>query len=258
MEITKRFTQDELQILYGAKIVPEGTPEAQIRLFGSICKAKGLDPFRKEIYLTSYKDRKTGQPNYAVITGIDGFRKLANQTGLYAGIDEIKFNLDSSGKFKTHFELKQANELPISATCTIYKIVAGLRVPFTHTVLYKEFAPSENALEYSKYKTMPFQMIAKTAEAFALRKAFSDELSGLHEESEITAFQDAQVQDAVTIATMEEKEPEQWILELKSELKNKKTIEELSGFFKSNPQWKADDDVISLFTERKREIQDEN
>lgn len=35
---------------------------------------------------------------------------------------------------------------------------------------------------------MPFQMIAKVAEAFALKKGFGDELGGLHIEEEMPAF----------------------------------------------------------------------
>jgi hypothetical protein len=83
--------------------------------------------------------------------------------------------------------LKAAGKLPITCTITVYRVVAGVRCPFTHTAVFSEFAGT------GKWQTMPFQMIAKVAEAFALKKGFGDELSGLHIEEEMAAFEDKTV-----------------------------------------------------------------
>jgi hypothetical protein len=63
-----------------------------------------------------------------------------------------------------------------------------MRVGFTHTAVFSEFNGGKQ-----KWLTMPFQMIAKVAEAFAIRKGFSDEVSGLSIDEEVVAIQDLQI-----------------------------------------------------------------
>lgn len=167
------LTGDQVKTLEQAGIIPQNTPIAQIQVFGQICKEKGLSAFSKEIYLVGY----AGQ--YSVITGINGFRKIAAETGQLAGMDDPKFDTMPDGSFKTAAQLKTEGKLPTTCTVTAYRLMGGVRCPFTHTALFTEFSTGKN-----KWQTMPFQMIAKVAEAFALRKGFSDRLTGLQIEEE--------------------------------------------------------------------------
>ena len=175
-EITT-FTADQQKTLTEAGIIPQGTPVAQIKLFAAICGEKGLSPFNKQIYLVGYAGK------YSVITGIDGFRALASRSGLHAGTDDCKFDLQPDGAFKT-IASYQPGDRPETATVTVYKVVAGIRVPFTHTVKFKEFSTGKN-----KWAEMPFQMISKVAESFALRKAFPELMAGLRIEEEQAAIE---------------------------------------------------------------------
>lgn len=179
--IQKQLTRGEVNTLVQAGIIPANTPDDQIRVFAQICKERGLSPFSKEIHLVGYGN------NYSVIVGINGFRKIAAETGQLAGVDDAKFNLTSDGKYFTAAELKAQNKLPISATVTVYRLMGGVRCPFTHTAIFSEFSSGKQ-----KWQSMPFQMIAKVAEAFALRKGFSDRLTGLDVDAEGAAYQDAQ------------------------------------------------------------------
>jgi len=171
------LSDDDVRNLEQAGVIPANTPKAQIAIFAQVCKERGLSAFSKEIHLVGYNGK------YSVIVGINGFRKIAAESGALAGIDDAIFNLQKDGTFSTAAELHAAGKKPITATCTVYRIVSGVRVPFTHTAVFAEFAQSGG-----KWQTMPFQMIGKVAEAFALRKGFSDRLAGLSMPEEEAAY----------------------------------------------------------------------
>lgn len=233
-----RLTDSDIQTLEQAGIIPASTPRAQIEVFGQICKERGLSAFSKEIHLVGYAGR------YSVIVGINGFRKIAAESGLHAGTDDVKFDLMPDGSFKTAAELKLSKALPTSATCTVYRIVSGVRVPFSHTVLFNEFSTGKN-----KWQEMPFQMIGKVAEAFALRKGFSDRLTGLNIEEEHAAMA------GETIEAQETTRPELSIdvEALKDRIFNTFTIEVLATIYNESPLHK---EFAPLFTQRKIEIEE--
>lgn len=174
------LTTEAVQTLILAGIVPKDTPKSQIQIFAHVCREKGVSPFSKEIYLVAYGNK------YSIITGIDGFRKIASRTGELCGCDDAKYDLKSNGDYKTVADF-QKNELPNTCTITIYRLMNGVRCPFTHTAKFSEFSSGQQ-----KWLSMPFQMIAKVAEAFAIRKGFGDATSGISIEDETAAIQDIQ------------------------------------------------------------------
>lgn len=178
-QIQSILTEDSIQVLEQAGIIPKGTPPAQVAIFGKVCEERGLSAFSKEIYLVGYAGK------YSVIVGINGFRKIAAESGQLAGIDDPIYNLQPDGSFQTAAQIK----IPITATVTVWRMVGGQRVPFTHTAVFAEFSTGQQ-----KWLTMPFQMIGKVAEAFALRKGFSDRLTGLNSEEELGAINGQTIQ----------------------------------------------------------------
>jgi phage recombination protein Bet len=186
------ITPEMLKNLEQGGIIPINTPAPQAEIFAQVCKEKGLSPFSKEIYLVCYKGV------YARIIGIDGCRKIAARTKAHAGTDDVKFDIQPDGAFFTHAQIKAANRHPVSATVTVYRIVGGLKCPFTHTAVFQEYNGN-----VQKWLTMPLNQISKCAEMGALKKAFSDELSGLNVEEEQYAFENTQN----AIAPQVEKEP---------------------------------------------------
>lgn len=185
------LAQGDIQVLEQAGIIPQGTPPAQIQVFAHVAKERGLSPFSKEIYLVKY-----GQI-FSTIVGINGLRKIAAQTGEYAGCDDVKYNLQPDGQFLTAAQIIKTAPAgwPSTATVTVYRMVQGQRCPFTHTAVFNEFKGSG-----PKWQSMPFQMIGKVAEAFALRKAFSECVGGgLDIEEEQGAYEQAQVVEAYSV-----------------------------------------------------------
>jgi phage recombination protein Bet len=168
----------QIETLVQAGVIPKETPPAQIKIFSNVCENLQLNPFTKEIYLVGYKGK------YSVITSINGFRKIASRTGEYAGSEDPKYNLKSDGSFKTAAELIEEQKKPSTCTVTVYRIISGIRCPYTHTAVFKEFEGGS----YSMWPKMPFQMIAKVAESFALRKAFGGEFEGIYTDDEIPAL----------------------------------------------------------------------
>lgn len=234
---TSTLTDSDIQTLEQAGIIPSGTPRAQIAVFAATCKERGLSPFSKEIYLVGYAGK------YSIITGINGFRKIASESREHAGTDDVIFDLQPGGAFKTAAELKAANAKPTTATCTVYRIVSGVRCPFTHTVVFSEFASARNP----KWNEMPFQMIAKVAEAFALRKGFSDRLTGLNVEEEAAALEGVTIEAANTTNRAAAIDPAQ----LEARLRDVSTLEVLNEIYKENP---LHSEFAQLFTERKLDI----
>jgi hypothetical protein len=137
---------------------------------------------------------------YSIITGIDGFRKIAARTGQLCGCDDAKFDLKADGTFKTVADFK-ASETPNTCTITVYRLIGGIRCPFTHTAKFSEFSSGKQ-----KWATMSFQMISKVAEAFALRKAFGDATSGISMEEEAAAISDTQATTPIIITEKSEAE----------------------------------------------------
>jgi len=121
-----------------------------------------LDPFSKQIYAIRRGGRLTIQ------VGIDGLRAIAERTGTYAGSDDYRYESDEKSK------------TPKTATCTVYRLVGGQRVPTTRTVRWAEFGGSGG-----QWAKMPYHMLGKVAEAHALRAAFPQDLSGLYSEDEM-------------------------------------------------------------------------
>jgi len=97
-------------------------------------------------------------------TSIDGFRAIAERSGDYAGQDEPVYEKDGDDLF---------------CKVTVYRFRGDVRYPAAVGKAYwKEYVPQ--AGQDFMWKKMPRTMLAKVAEALALRKAYPQNLSGLY------------------------------------------------------------------------------
>lgn len=138
--------------------IAPGIDAANLEFFAAICRRVQLDPFTKQIYCIQRGGKWTIQ------TGIDGYRLIAARTGDLAGIDDAEYDTEDSNH-------------PAWARVTVWRFVQGQRVPFTAKARYSEYKPAQGAQMWDR---MPYLMLAKCAEALALRKAFPAELSGVY------------------------------------------------------------------------------
>jgi phage recombination protein Bet len=139
-----------------------------ILLFIHTCNQYGLDPFMRQVYAVPRGNSVTIQ------TSIDGFRLLAERTGKYSPGRETLYNYN------------EKKEL-ISATAYVKKMSSdGTWHEIGATAFFSEFKANT-----SFWTKMPHVMLAKCAEAAALRRAFPAELSGLYSDDEMQQAEDS-------------------------------------------------------------------
>lgn len=132
-----------------------------------IAKRRKLDPLAKQISLIKFGG------NWTIITTIDGYRAIAEQTGHYAGSDAPVFTY-------TGEKTQAGKNKPDTCTVTVHKLINGQTYPFSAMVYFEEYDTGRG-----NWSTMPRTMLAKVAESHALRKAFPAVMSGMYEESEM-------------------------------------------------------------------------
>lgn len=143
--------------------------DLEMDVFMAAAHRYGLNPLANQIYPQVRKDRKTQERTMVIATGIDGYRTLADRTGTYAGNDDPVFD--------------EAVKKPGMATVTVYKVVGGVRCPFTATARWEQYVPQEG-LDFM-WRKMPHLMLGKVAEALALRKAFPAAIAGIYTDAEM-------------------------------------------------------------------------
>lgn len=171
---------------------------AELDLFIHMCRRWRLDPLRRQIYAHVYvrnkKESENGKDvwvkvrNVVYVTGIDGYRTIADRTGNYR-----------PGQRSVEHGSQDADTNPqgiISATASVWKHVHGEWHEFSETVYWDEFAPikdewdgkgdnrkrtGKRILDTSgQWGKMGRVMLQKCAEAQALRRGWPDEYADLY------------------------------------------------------------------------------
>jgi phage recombination protein Bet len=167
--LSPNFTEEQIALI--KKTICVGATDDELSLFLYVCHHTGLDPLVKQIHAV-----KRGKGEYAkmtIQTSIDGFRMIAERTGKYAPGRESTFLYDDNKKL-------------ISATSYIKKMTAdGTWHDISANALYEEYVVCYNGKPNDFWQRMPHVMLAKCAEALALRKAFPAELSKIYVEEEM-------------------------------------------------------------------------
>ena len=103
--------------------------------------------------------------------GIDGYRLDAERTGLYKGQGAIEW-CDEQGNWT---DVWLHDSPPAAARCSVYR--RGHEQPITRVAKFSSYcAYNKEKKPMANWRTMPEVMIAKCAEALALRTAFPKEL----------------------------------------------------------------------------------
>lgn len=148
-QITSKLLSD-----YFATLTDKLT-EVQRNQFAAVAQAFGLNPFKREIYATTYRN-KDGQTVMSIVTGYEVYLKRAEMNPNYNG-------------FETNFQVVNGE---MGCTCKVYR--KDRTMPVTSTVWMSEYSTGR-----SLWASKPRMMLEKVAIATAFRRAFPCDFGGM-------------------------------------------------------------------------------
>lgn len=174
-----KFNNEQLQLIKDS--YAKGTSDAEFALFVRTAEHLRLDPFKRQICLISFWDSKLKKDVFQPAITIDGQRSKAQDTGLYEGQTKPEW----CGPDAVWVDVWLSNEPPAAARVGVYR--TGFREAVYGVARFSSYAArrTDNGELIRNWKSMPDVMIAKCAEAMALRKAFPDEMSGIYAPEEM-------------------------------------------------------------------------
>lgn len=148
-QITSKLLSD-----YFATLTDKLT-DVQRNQFAAVAQAFGLNPFKREIYATTYRN-KDGQTVMSIVTGYEVYLKRAEMNPNYNG-------------FETSFHVVNGE---MGCTCKVYR--KDRTMPVTSTVWMSEYSTGR-----SLWASKPRMMLEKVAIATAFRRAFPCDFGGM-------------------------------------------------------------------------------
>lgn len=175
------WTPQQLAVLQSAGVSEQVTP-AELDQFLHECQRTGLDPFSRQIYLIGRYDKQAGRDVFRSQTGIDGYRVVAHRA---AKRDHTTIAYSETlwcGPDKVWCDVWLEDGPPRAAKITVFR--GG--EPFPATATLAEYAATyKNGDPTPMWRRMPATMLAKCAEAKALRMAFPHDLAGIYTAEEM-------------------------------------------------------------------------
>lgn len=173
-----KYIDDHLDLIR-AEVGEELTP-SEFEQFIVKCKAFGLDPLRRQIYVTKRWDSQKKTMKMMIEPTIDGLRAIADRTGERDGEAQVRF-CDADGNWS---DCWYKDGYPRIAEVVVRR--KGHSMPYHGQARWESYAQYTKTGELTRpWAKMPELMLAKCAEALALRKAFPNEMAGLYTREEM-------------------------------------------------------------------------
>ena len=166
------WTPEQTQLI--SNTIAPGCSSDELKLFAYACQRTGLDPFSKQIYAIKRAGKMTIQ------AGIDGLRSIAERTGELDGSETYWCGLDGTWQ-----DVWLADKPPAAAKVIVYR--KGCAHPFSGVARFADYNGQ------GLWSKMGATMIAKCAEALALRRAFPANLSGVYTTDEMEQAEEVTV-----------------------------------------------------------------
>lgn len=145
-----------------------GASDGDLAVFLTYAQKTGLDPWSRQLYMINRGGK------WGIQASIDGLRVVAQRSGDYAGQVGPEW-CGKDGKWRDVW----LEDVPPSAA-RVGVMRRGWAQPQYAVALLKEYSAGGNM-----WRDKPALMLAKCAEALALRKAFPHDLSGIYTSDEM-------------------------------------------------------------------------
>lgn len=206
------FTANQVAALQQMGV--QNASQGDLAVFFHQVQRTGLDPFARQIYMIG-RNQKTPngwETKYTIQTGIDGFRLIARRA---AERSHEAFGEPETlwcGEDGVWREVWLGSKPPKGAKVVVQRGGGS----FTGVATLSEYAGrKKDGSLTSMWSSKPALMLAKCAEALALRKAFPQDLSGLYTEDEMhDDVQDAPPAQPVQAVVMSTKDQQDRIADL--------------------------------------------
>lgn len=177
--VTHKFSPEQLGLI--KSIICKGASDDELRLFLYHCQRTGLDPLARQIYSIERRESSAGQwvKKRSIQVSIDGFRLIAERSKKYAG-QTGPFWCGEDGEWQ---DVWLGKTPPLAAKVGVLR--TDFKEPCWGVARFDAYAQMKDGKPTRMWAQMPDVMIAKCAEALALRKAFPQELSGLYTSDEM-------------------------------------------------------------------------
>lgn len=163
------FTAEQEQMIRDT--FASGASAQEFRVLMEIARARRLNPLLRQIHFVKRWDGMKRRDVWSTQVSIDGLRAIAERTGKYDGQDEPDF-AERDGKL---------------VACKVRVYRKDWARPAVGVAYWAEYVQTTKEGRPTQFwSRMPHIMLAKCAEALALRKAFPEDMSGLYVPEEMT------------------------------------------------------------------------
>lgn len=172
------FTGEQRKLILDSFL--NGATEGEAAVLLELAKLRRLNPITKQIHFVKRWDNDRDCYVWSAQVGIDGFRAIAERTGLYDGQDEAEYEYEKDGK-----------AIRLCRVKVYRKDWSRPAVGVAHFSEYAQLRRDKNLTHM--WATKPHVMLAKCAEALAFRKGFPEDTSGLYAPEEMPEVTEKEV-----------------------------------------------------------------
>jgi phage recombination protein Bet len=166
------------------------TPDG-VMLAVRYCQSRGLDPMKRPVHVVPMWSKALGREVETVWPGINELQTTAARTGQWAGMEPPKFGPDRTHQFEGTVKRQGGFEQVVAKVTypewvevTVYRLIGGVRCPFTETVFWEEAYAriGRTPVPNDMWQKRPRGQLLKCGKAASLRAAFPEEAGYTAEE----------------------------------------------------------------------------
>lgn len=179
--VVSREWENQLELI--SRTVAPGLNREEFELFLHVCRVRHLDPLQRQVHAVKRRTKEGDQwvDKMTIQTGIDGYRAIANRTGVY---------MPSEKEARVEAQKQDNSDLRVTMWVKKYHTLSATWHEFSATAYYREFVQtykdqSGKFLPNSMWTKMPINQLTKCAEALALRKGWPEELGNIYTDEEM-------------------------------------------------------------------------